>query len=310
VKLFRRARDFSYRVVSKADEDNIFFMAGAISFNVMVAFFPLIVLLLGIAGYVVSARFADPGASVVAWLTQAVPDPGSGMNVAQALEQAIERVVEERGGLSLAGGVFLVWISTRLVGTLRTVLREVFDIAQGRNALAGKLFDFAAVIVGGFLILLNVAVTVSLLDLGQFGLDLLPLAGEQLRWSRWVVAQVVAFGSIWVLFFLTYRTLLSRPVPMRTALVSATFTAVVFELMRGVFSWYVVSVANYSSTYGNLANVFVLVLWIYYSAVVFILGGEIAQVHTMRRVRKQRNAMPRGAGPGALAAIVALTLIC
>jgi membrane protein len=97
---------------------------------------------------------------------------------------------------------------------------------------------------------------------------------------------------------------------MRTALVSATFTAVVFELMRGVFSWYVVSVANYSSTYGNLANVFVLVLWIYYSAVVFILGGEIAQVHTMRRVRKQRNAMPRSAGPGALAAIVALTLIC
>jgi membrane protein len=292
VKLSRRGRDFLHRVVSKAEEDNIFFMAGAISFNVLVAFFPLVVLILGIAGYVVSARFADPGAAVVSWLTQAIPNPGAGLDVAQALEQAIERVVAERGGLSIAGAIFLVWISTRLVGTLRTVLREVFDISQDRGVVKGKAFDFVAVIVGGFLILVNVAVTVSLLDLGRFGLDLLPLAGEQLVWSRWVVGQVVAFASVWILFFLTYRTLTARPVPMRPALVAATFTTVIFELLRSAFSWYVVSVANYSSTYGNLANVFVLVLWIYYSAVVFILGGEVAQVHTMRRLRKSQSAMP------------------
>ena len=52
------------------------------------------------------------------------------------------------------------------------------------------------------------------------------------------------------------------------------------------FGWYVTSVADYRSAYGNLTTLVVLFFWIYYASVVFILSGEIAQVYTMRKARK------------------------
>jgi membrane protein len=274
-------------VYSKADEDNIFFMAGAISFNVLVAFLPLVLFLLGIAGYVVSQRFADPGAAILGWLSEVIPDTGEGSSVSTQVTDALNSLVSERGGLSLAGGIFLVWISTRLVGTLRTVLREVFDVAQDRGMVRGKIFDAGAVVVGGVLIILNVGATVFFKWVGEYGLDLLSLDPESLHISQLLVARAVAFVSTWILFLLIYRMLPARRIPWRTCLVAATFTGVLFEAFKSAFSWYVVSVANYGSVYGNLATLVILFLWIYYSAVVFILGGEVAQVYTMRRVRKQ-----------------------
>ena len=58
------------------------------------------------------------------------------------------------------------------------------------------------------------------------------------------------------------------------------------ELLKLGFGWYVTEVANYRSTYGNLVSLAVIVLWIYYEAIGFILGGEVAQVWTMRKARR------------------------
>jgi uncharacterized BrkB/YihY/UPF0761 family membrane protein len=59
-----------------------------------------------------------------------------------------------------------------------------------------------------------------------------------------------------------------------------------YELMKWSFGWYVTSVADFGSAYGNLTTVVVLLFWIYYVSAVFVLSGEIAQVYTMRKARK------------------------
>ena len=69
----------------------------------------------------------------------------------------------------------------------------------------------------------------------------------------------------------------------RTAAIAATFTAVAHESLKFGFSWYATDVANYGSTLGNLTSVGVLFFWIYYESLVFILGGEVAQVYEMRQ---------------------------
>ena len=67
---------------------------------------------------------------------------------------------------------------------------------------------------------------------------------------------------------------------------AATYTALLHELLKAGFGWYVTEVANYRTTYGNLITLAVLFFWIYYEAIGFILGGEVAQVWTMRRARR------------------------
>ena len=265
----------------KAGEDNILFLAGAISFNVLVAVVPLLVFAVGVSGIVLTSRFQDPSAVLLELLVENIPAIGGDIGLEAQLRESFGNIVGRRTGLTVIGAVLLVWFSTRLVGSLRTALREVFDIAQDRG------------IVGGVLFLGNIAVTTAVTAAQNYGVDVLGLEGRAVGFVERAVAFGLSFLTIWALFIGVYRFLPARWIPWRTALIAATFTAIFHELLKWGFGWYATNVANYQTTYGNLVTLAVLFLWIYYEAVVFILGGEVAQVWTMRRARrvKTRSAL-------------------
>jgi membrane protein len=287
-----RAREFVFRVVSKASEDNVFFMAGAITFNLLVALVPIFLLFIGISGFILSSRFPDPASTLTGLLMGNLPEVDGTLELVGRMEGVVNTILEDRTSFSVVGFLIFLWISTRLVGTLRVVLREVFDFSHGRGIIHGKVFDGLMVVVGGLLFVVNIGITVVMQGVEEYGLNLLGLQGVGPALIRQVTAQLLAFASIWTLFFLIYRYFPPRRVPLRSALVAATFTGVLFELSKALFSWYVTSVANFRTAYGGLTGVAVLFFWIYYGAVVFILGGEVAQVYTMSRVRKRHAANP------------------
>lgn len=259
-------------------------MAGALAFNVLVALIPLVILGAGLTGFILSARFESPTEAVIGLVTRALPD--AGVDLRGLLEALTRGVVEQRRGFTLLGAFFFVWLSTRLVGSLRTVVREVFDIGARRGIIAGKLFDIAAVLVGLVLVTLNLGATVVIMAAKDFGVMLLGLTGRTLTLTDRFVGFSVSFLSIWTLFLIAFRFLPPRRIPWRTVLVAASFAAVGHELLKLGFSWYATEVADYGTTFGNLATVAVLVFWIYYGALVFILGGEVAQVSTMRKATR------------------------
>jgi len=288
----RRFREFLFRVGSKADEDNIFFMAGAITFNLLVALIPLTLLFIGISGFVLASRFPDPASFLIPFLLGNLPTVGGEIDLVSRVEGVIESLLADRASFSLVGFLVFVWISTRLVGTLRTVLREIFDFPHGRGIIRGKLFDALMVVVGGLLFVLNIGITVAVETVEEFGISMTGLEGPGLTLFRQTLAQFLAFGFIWVLFLLIYRYFPPRRIPWRTALSAATFTGILFEGTKYLFSWYVTNAANFSTVYGGLTGAAILFFWIYYGSIVFILGGEVAQVYTMSRTRRLHRSSP------------------
>ncbi|MBT8337506.1 MAG: YihY/virulence factor BrkB family protein [Gemmatimonadetes bacterium] len=283
---FIRAGEFARRVLQKADEDLIFFMAGAISFNLLVAFVPLLLFAVGASGMVLSAQGIDPTVWVIELLQRTLPATEGDLDLVRTVQDQVGGLLDQRRGFTVVGAALLVWFSTRLVGTLRTALREIFDMPLGRSIVYGKLFDIQVVLIGGVLLLLNVGITAGVRAAEAYGVAALQLEGPAITTLEQLLAQGLAFASIWVLFLGIYRYLPVRPIPWKTALVAATFTAVLHELLKAGFGWYVTEVANYRTTYGNLLTLAVLFFWIYYEAIGFILGGEVAQVWTMRRARR------------------------
>lgn len=284
----RRLKDFLWRVYTRALEDNIFFMAGAITFNLLIVMAPLLLLVVGLAGYVLEARAEDPIAVVLPYLVDVLPEVGGDVDLIPQVREVVNGLIDERAELSLLGAGTFVWIATRLVGTLRTVLGEVFDVTRDRDVVRGKLFDARIVLMATALVLINFGVTVLLQAVGTFGVDVLGLERWNLTLARRAAGWILSFGSIWVLFLLVYRYLLIRRIPWRTALVAATFMGVIHELMKGGFSLYATGWADFRTAFGNLATAAILFIWIYYESVVFILGGEVGQVYTMNRVRRIR----------------------
>ena len=281
-----RLREFSSRVYQKSLEDNIFFMAGAISYNLLVAIVPLVLLAVGLWGYVLAARFGEPSEAMVDVLQNYIPAMGGEIDLLAEIESRITGLVASRAGYSIVGFSLFLWLSTRLVSTLRIALREIFDIAADRGVVRGKIFDLQVVVFGGVLLLSNVVITVVLQSVGGWGTEFLGIPEGLFGSTERALATLLAFMSTWALFALVYWYVPAQRITWRTAWVAATVMTISYELMKWGFGWYVTSVADFGSAYGNLATVVVLLFWIYYVSVGFVLSGEVAQVYTMRKARK------------------------
>jgi membrane protein len=288
-RTFSLIGDFSARVYQKAGDDDIFFLAGGIAFNFLLAAIPFLLLLISVFGFVLQATVADPEGAAVEYVLTILP--GS-PRVVEFTRELVGQVVGERTRFGILGLLLLIWVSTRLIGSLRSALRSVFDIREDRGIVAGKIFDAKMVLVAGTLFVANTAITIALEAAQTYGIQLLGLTGRgEVLVLQAVYAQILAYAFIFLMFVLIYRFLPARRVPWRIALVASLFTAVVFELMKAVFAWYVANVANYTTAYGTLATAIILVFWIYYSAVVFVLGGEVGQVYELHRIRRRQREL-------------------
>ena len=288
-RVLRGAFDFVRRVWDKAGQDDIFFLAGGIAFNILVAAIPFVLLLVAIFGFVLQRMVDDPARAAVDYVVSILPPS---QQVVRLTRQLVEDVVSRHTRFGILGLVLFVWSSTRLIGTLRSVLREIFELEEERGIIQGKIFDLQMVSVAGTLFLANTALTIVLEALHTSGVEYIRRWGwEPLPVAERAWAQFLAFSFIFLMFLLIYRYLPKRRIGWRTALVAATFTSVAWELLKGLFSWYVAHVASYTTTYGALATLIILVFWIYYSAVVFILGGEVGQVYDLIRTRRRQREL-------------------
>ncbi|HSH76864.1 MAG TPA: YihY/virulence factor BrkB family protein [Longimicrobiales bacterium] len=286
LELLARGREFLRLLWEKADDDDALFIAAAIAWGVLFALVPLLALGIGLTGFVLSARFDDPTDAVVTLFARVLPEGEAGADLADLLRSLVGEVMVNATGLTVLGSLVFVWFASRLSGSLRSALFKVFEVGVRRGLVVGKLFDMVAVSIGVVLVTLNMGVTVLLSTAMEFGVQIFGWGGPSLSYAERLLGVTIAFASIWTLFVIVYRYLPIRRTPWKTTLIAATFSALAHEALKFAFSWYAVEMANYTSTLGNLATIAVLLLWIYYGALVFILGGEVAHVYGMLEGRR------------------------
>jgi membrane protein len=282
-------REFLFRLWERLGQDDVFFLAGGIAFNILFAAVPFLLMLIGVFGFVLDRVVDDPQKAAVDYVISILPPSQTVVRVTRRL---VGDVVEGRTGFSVLGVLLFVWSSTRLFGALRSVLKEIFDLPEERGIIEGKLFDLQMVVVAGSLFVANTGITVVLEAAQNFGARWLGISDRpEVQAAQRLWGQMVAFGFIFVMFLIIYRYLPKRRIPWRIALVGAAFAATAWEMLKGLFAWYVVNAVTLNATYGTLVAPIVLVLWVYYSSVVFVLGGEIAQVYDLLRVRRSQREL-------------------
>jgi membrane protein len=289
IRILHGTSDFVGRVWAKAGQDDIFFLAGGIAFNVLVAAVPFLLMLVAVFGFVLPFLVDDPEQAAVDYVVSFLP---ASRSILEFTREEIAQIIGGRTQAGVIGLLLFIWFSTRLIGSLRSVLREVFDLQQDRGIVGGKIFDAVMVLVAGTLFLANTGITIVLEAIQTYGVRMFGLQDfEEVRTLQAFYGQALAFAFIFLMFALIYRYLPARRIPWRIALIAATFTSIVWELFKAAFAWYISSFADYTTTYGALATLIVLVFWIYYSCVVFILGGEVGQVYDLARIRRKQREL-------------------
>ncbi|MFI5310037.1 MAG: YihY/virulence factor BrkB family protein [Gemmatimonadales bacterium] len=277
----------------KGAEDDALFLAGGVAFNILLAGVPFFLLLASGIGYAMNKSPTASSGAVSDFIQNLFPSAWSGDG--SLLDPVLDDVVRTRGKAGAFGAVAFVWFSTRLFGSMRTVLTRTMDVPRSHGIVVGKLFDIVLTVAATALIVVWVALSAyialarssSVALLSDMGLH----AETLMRPVTYVVARIVAFALIVAIFFALYKVLPNRRVRWQQAALGGATSAVLFELARNVFTW-VVHRWNPASLYsGTLSAIIVVVFWVYYAALIFVLGGEVSQVHERwRRSREEAAA--------------------
>lgn len=264
----------------KAAHDQLFFLSSGITFNVLVTIVPLLLLSISILGLLVESSSAAR-TQVLAFLEQILP-----LARAQA-ESLLFSLVEDAGLFGLIGSVGLIWAATRLFGSLRTVLEVVFEIPpeDRLGIVEGKIHDVRMVIIVGTLFVLTISLTTGLRWVEDYGVSFLGLESYDLSRVTEIGSLLMAYAITYLMFYFVYRYVPDRWIPRADAAIAALFTSVLFELAKQVFIAYLSNFGRLMGFYGSFTNLVVVAFWVYYSSIVFMLGGQLARIAQAHRGR-------------------------
>jgi membrane protein len=284
---FHDARNFVVRVYEGAVEDNVLFLASGLTFDALLAAVPLALLILALIGHLLSAGALARQVEVHEYLLRMLPSAGlqgGGPDPFAPIVTLAEGVVKSRETLGLLGLPLFIWFSTRLFGSLRSVLCQVFDTGETRPFLVGKLFDIALVIATGFLFVANTACTegVALL-MRRHGVSFL----------EYFAAQLIGFGFLVALFAMIFKYAPSHRVRWDTAMIAGLTCSVFVEVAKQALTLYFQRFVRPDRLVSDatLGAIFLFVAWVYYMTVVFLIGGQVAQVFEFRRRQAAQRAI-------------------
>ena len=282
-------------------------MGAALSYYTLFSIAPLLIIVIAVAGLV----FGDEAARGALFGELRALTGEEGAKAVQTMVAAADR--PRQGALATAlGAVVLVIGATTVFGELQNALDRIWR-APARPQASGwwnlvrtRLLSFGMVLGIAFLLMVSLVLSAALAALGRLwafpGWEVLSHALDA----------ALSFALITVLFALIYKFIPRVHVAWRDVWTGAAVTSILFALGKLLIGLYIGRSAV-ASTFGAAGSLVVLMLWVYYSAQIFLFGAEFtwvyAREHGSRRGRPEasrrgraasapeRASAPRGASP-------------
>ena len=277
---FSESIDLLKQTGREVAEDNCTSMSAAIAYYTLFSLPPLLVILVGVAGAVfgpdvVQERLTGQVGGLV------------GENGAAEIQTMIENAGDVGGG-SIVGKVLgllaLVFGATGAFAQLQQALNRAWEVrpdpeAGGiKNVIMKRVLSFGMVLTIAFLLVVSLAA--SALMSGLFGTleSVLGPAGAPLAW---VGETVLSLGVFTLLFAAIFKVLPDAEVAWRDVWVGALVTALLFVIGKFLIGFYL-GRSNPGEAFGAAGSVVVILVWIYYTALILLAGAEFTQIWAKR----------------------------
>jgi membrane protein len=275
----------------KWSEDDVATHAASLAYYTVFSIAPTLVIAVAVAGSLFGAEAAR--GEIQAQIQGMVGDAG-----AKVIEDMMVSAAKPGAGLlaSLLGALLLIFGATGVFAALQNALNHIWG-AKPRTTngvisfLRTRFVSFAMVLGTGFLLLVSLVVSAGVSAVGKWMGGLVP--GLESFWQS--VNFLVSFGVVTVLFAMIYKVLPDVKVAWADVWLGAAVTAVLFNIGKLAIGLYL-GKSSVASGYGAAGSLAVLLVWIYYSAMILFLGAEFTQVRaTARSARREQapTASPR-----------------
>lgn len=260
-------KDVGFRLKDEIAKDHVGLISAGVAFYALLALFPAITALVALGGLVFEP---EQVVSQMEGLSGLMPQQVSDLIIGQAVKVA----GSQQAGLGLAvvlGILLALYSASKGMGSLMEGLNVAYDEEEKRNFFMLKLQTYGLTVA----LIIGVVVAIGVLAVLPAVLALLQL-GSLVEWA--------ALGLSWVLMFLfaltglavLYRFGPSRENPEWRWLTPGALIGVVVWTVASVgFGFYVANFGSYNESFGSLAGAIVLLMWLWISAFIVMLGAEL-----------------------------------
>ena len=264
--MFLPGRDVPMRVflrdlVREIGDDHLLDYAGSVAFSAFLAIFPFLLFAVALAGLVVNPATLD---TLVNQVRGVAPD-----QVTQILNERLQALVDgTRTSLLTLGAVGAVWASSGAISALMTALNSAYDVPERRPFWKTRAIALAWTLAAAVLVIAASVIAIAAPHVAAW------IGGPVqivIRVLRWPVAGTLMLFVIACL----YHFLPDVDEPFRLVSPGSVLAVLGWIAASLGFSAYVSHFGRYEVVYGALGSVIVLLLWMWLSSLVILIGGEI-----------------------------------
>lgn len=259
------------------DEDNVARLAASLAYYTLLSIAPLIIFAVAVVGL---AFGQDAAREHIGNELSGVVGPGA----TEAIQSIAKNAHAPSSGIIglIVGVVVLMFGASGVFGELQSALNTVWEVTPkpGRGIwglIKDRFFSFTLVVGVAFLLLVSLVVSAGLTWAGQTFERALP--GGAAVWH--LLNFAISLAVVTALFALMFKVLPDVKIAWRDVWVGAGVTAGLFTLGKFALGLYL-GKAGVSSAYGAAGSIVALVIWVYYSAQVLLVGAEFTEAYARR----------------------------
>ena len=255
-------------------DDEALRRGAAIAFYAVTSIAPVLLIVIAIAGL---AFGQDAAENAIKGQLSAL----MGEQTADVVQTAVANASGKSSGIlaTLIGIATLIATASGVFGEMQSALNAIWKVQPSGTTLSrlvrARAASLGLVAALGFLLMVSLVVSAGLTAFGNYLNSLFPFGALVLS----ILNVVVSLLLISLLFAAIYKVLPDRHLQWRDVILGAVVTAVLFTIGKALIGWYIGSSAV-ASSYGAAGALIVLLLWVYYSAQIFLLGAEFTKVFT------------------------------
>lgn len=265
------AGSFMKELYKEFADDNSGMVAAAVSFYVFLSLTPLLLIAAAAFGFILSS---DEKAfqAVLGFLQTNIPGP------AASVQPVLEQIIRGSSAATGFGIVSLVWAGSQAFVILEAAINIAWD-CKSRGFIRKRLKAIVLMLCVAVLLLFSVIVTTMANTIHPNGTGILTHLADWFTWAKSTFGFAVPLALTIGTFTLIYKMLPNKKVPLRIALLGGVIAGLLWELAKHAFTWYVSHFAHYNVVYGSLASIILLLVWIYYSSLLTIIGAQFCAIY-------------------------------
>jgi len=257
--------------------DDALSRGASIAYYTLFAIAPVLLVVVGIAGLVFGREAAE--GAIVDQLSVMM-----GRQTAEALQTMIESAAKPREGLlaTIIGVGVLVVATSGVFGEVQAAMNAIWKSAPAEGStlsriVRARIASLGLVVTCGFLLTVSLATSAALAGVSTYLKFVFPTATTALAVVDFLISAVLVAG----MFAAMFKVLPDAPIAWRDVAIGAAATTILFDCGKYAIAFYI-GQSNVASSYGAAGALIVLLVWIYYSAQIFLLGAEFTRAFARR----------------------------